>query len=155
MTVLSHLGGGLLGCSVWLPQVSQWSGLRAPQMRTHWRNVIFFENPYKCPAFARKDSLDTKPVTGSLHFSASGCRLADFIAEGLVLCASRDSAEFLLTIVCRALRIFLWHCSDTEMLIWILLSLRASDSSGRLGLAFQVAGSGCRQSLAWTGLFAC
>ena len=30
-------------------------------------------------------------------------------------------------------------------------SLRASDSSGRLGLAFQAAGSGCRQGLAWMG----
>ena len=28
---------------------------------------------------------------------------------------SRDSAEFLLAIVCRVFRILLWHCSDTEM----------------------------------------
>ena len=32
ITVLSHLGGGLLGRSVWLQQVSQWVGLRAPPM---------------------------------------------------------------------------------------------------------------------------
>ena len=73
------------------------------------------DSVYKCPAFAGRDSLDTKPVTGSLHFAASGCRLADFIAEGLVLCASRDSAEFLLAVVWQALRILLWHYSDTEM----------------------------------------
>ena len=86
-------------------------------MRAHWRTIIFFRRiriPYKCPTFAGRDSLDTKPVTGSLHFTASGCRLADFIAEGL-LCASRDLAEFLLAIVCRAILILLWHCSDTEM----------------------------------------
>ena len=39
------------------------------------------------------DSLDTMPVTGSFHFTASGCRLADFIAEGLALCASCESVE--------------------------------------------------------------
>ena len=87
-------------------------------MRARWRTVVFFGRIsilYKCPDFAGRDSLDTKPVTGSLHFTASGCRIADFIAEGLVLCASRDSAEFLLAIVCRVLRILLWHSSDTEM----------------------------------------
>ena len=74
------------------------------------------DSVYKCPAFAGRDSLDTKPVTGSLHFATSRChRLADFIAEGLVLCVSRDSAEFLLAIVCRVFRILLWHCSDTKM----------------------------------------
>ena len=87
-------------------------------MRARWRTVVFFGKIrilYKCPAFAGRDSLDTKPVTGSLHFASSGWRLADLIAEGLVLSASRDSAEFLLAIMCRALRILLWHCSDTEM----------------------------------------
>ena len=54
-------------------------------------------------------------MTGSLHFTASGCRLADFIAEGLVLCALRKSVEFLLTSVCQAFQIILWHCLDTEM----------------------------------------
>ena len=75
MTVLSHLGGGFLGRSVWLSQVSQWAGLWAPPMRARWRTVVFFGRiriPYKCPAFARRDSLDTKPVTGSIHFTASG-----------------------------------------------------------------------------------
>ena len=118
MTVLPHLGGGFLGRSVRLPQVSQWAGLRTPPMRAHWHTVVFFRRiriPYKCPAFAGRDLLDTKPVNGSLHFADFGCRLADFIADGLVLCASRDSAEFLLAIVCRALLILLWHCSDTEM----------------------------------------
>ena len=54
-------------------------------------------------------------VFGSLHFTASGCRLADFIAEGLVLSALSESVEFLLTSVCRAFQIILWHCLDTEM----------------------------------------
>ena len=104
MTVLSHLGGGVLvlGRSVCLPQVSQWAGLRAPPTRARWRTVVFFGRiriPHKCLAFAGRDSLDTKPVTKSLHFAASGCRLA----------------EFLLAIVCRVFRIILWHCSDTEM----------------------------------------
>ena len=118
MIVLSHLRGGFLGRSVWLSQVSQWAELRAPPMKARWRTVIFFGRiriPYKCPVFAGRDPLDTKPVTGSLDFASSGCRLADFIAEGLVLCESRDSAEFLLAIVCRVLRILLWHCLDTEM----------------------------------------
>ena len=89
MTVLSHLGGGLLGRSVWLQQVSQWAGLQAPLMRVRWCTVVFFWKiriPYKYPAFAGRDSLDTTPVTGSLHFAASGCRLANFSDEGLVLC---------------------------------------------------------------------
>ena len=118
MTVLSHLGGGLLRRSVRLQQVSQWARLRAPLMGVRGRAGIFFRRiriPYKCPAFTGRGSLDTTAVTRSLHFAASGCCLADFIAEGLVLCASRDSAESLLTSVCGALRIFLWHCSDTEM----------------------------------------
>ena len=96
MAVLSHLGGGLLGCVVWLPQVSQWAGLRIPPMRARWRTVVSFGKIrilYKCPAFTGRDSLDTTPVTGSLHFAASGCRLADFIAEGLVVCVSRESVE--------------------------------------------------------------
>ena len=85
-----------------LPQVSQWAMLRPPPMRACWRTVVFFVKiriPYMCPAFAGRDSLDTKPVSTSLHFEASGCRLADLIVEGLVLCVSRDLAEFLLAIV--------------------------------------------------------
>ena len=84
MTALSHLGGGFVQCSVWLLQVSQWAGLRVLPMRARWRSVVFFGRigiPYKSPAFAGRDSLDTKPVTGSLHFAAPGCCLADFIAE--------------------------------------------------------------------------
>ena len=84
-------------------------------MRARWHTIVFFGRigiPYKCPAFAARDSLDAKPVTGSLHFATSRCRLADFIAEGLVLCVL---CEFLLAIVCRVFLILLWHCSDTEM----------------------------------------
>ena len=91
------------------------AGLRDPPMRARWHTIVFFGRigiPYKCPAFAARDSLDAKPVTGSLHFATSRCRLADFIAEGLVLCVL---CEFLLAIVCRVFRILLWHCSDTEM----------------------------------------
>ena len=82
---------------------------------------------------------------------------------------SRDSAEFLLVIVCRVFRIFLWHCSYIEttglvstltwsyrspgtlrrlMLIWIRME---SMSFRRLGFAFTAARSGCCQGVASTG----
>ena len=67
-------------------QVSQWGGGASSPSNARWRTLICFVRiriPYKCPAFAGRDSLDTKPVTGSLHFAASGCHLADLIAEGL------------------------------------------------------------------------
>ena len=70
---------------------------------------------YKCPVFAGRDSRDNTPVTGSLHFAASGCRPADFITEGLVLCALRGLAESLLFGVCRAVQIVLRHWSDIVM----------------------------------------
>ena len=71
VTVLSYLEGVLLGRSVWLLQVSQWAGLQAPSIGTRGRTVVCFGRigiPYKCPVFTGRDSLDSKPVTGSLHF---------------------------------------------------------------------------------------
>ena len=116
VTVLSYMEGGLLGRSVWLLQVSQWAGLQAPPIGMRGSTVVCFGRigiPYKYPVFAGRDSLDNKPVTGSLHFAAPGCRLAEFTAEGLVLCVLRGSADQFA--VCRALRIVRRHWSDIVM----------------------------------------
>ena len=81
-----------------LCDVLQRAGLHAPPIGTRGRTIVCFGRigiPYKCPVFAGRDSLDNKPVTGSLHFAAPGCRLAEFIAEGLVLCLLRGSADYL------------------------------------------------------------
>ena len=113
VTVLSYLEGGLLGHSGWLQQV-----LRAPPIGASGRTVVCFRRigiPYKYSVFAGRDSLDNTSVTGSLLLAACGCRLADFIAEGLVLGAFRSSADSLQFAVCRALRIILRHWSDIVM----------------------------------------
>ena len=107
-----------MGRSVWLQLVSQWAGLQAPPMGARGRTIVCFGRigiPYKCPVSAGRDSFDNTPVTVSLHFAAPGCRLADFIAEGLVLCVLRGSADSLQFAVCRALRIVLRHWSDIVM----------------------------------------
>ena len=56
--------------------------------------------------FSGSASVDTTPVTGSLHFAACDCRLTDLLAVGL-FCVLRDSADCLLLGVFRALRIVL------------------------------------------------
>ena len=84
---------------------------------------------YKCPVFARRTSIDTTPVTGSLLSAAPGCRLTDFSAVRIVLCVSRDSARLSLTGVCRVLRIYSW----TEMAMG-----RDSPADGRSVVDFNV-----------------
>ena len=61
----------------------------------------------KCPVFVGSASIDTTPVTGSLHFAACDCRLADLLAVGLILCVSRDLTDCLLLRMFRALWIVL------------------------------------------------
>ena len=78
ITALSHLGGGFVRHSVWLSQVLQWAGLRAPPMRARWCTVVCFGRiriPYKCPEFAGRDPLDTKPVTEWFGFFCGTVRI--------------------------------------------------------------------------------
>ena len=65
--------------------------------------------------FVGSASVDTAPVTGSLHFTAFDYRLANLLAIGLTLYVSRDSTDCLLLGVFRALRIVLRLSSDTRM----------------------------------------
>ena len=67
---------------------------------------------YKWCVFAGSSSLDTAPVTGSLHFAASGCHLTDSLAAGLNLCVCRGIR---LLAVCRTLRILLQLSLDSVM----------------------------------------
>ena len=93
--------------------MSQWAGLWGPPMSVHGRTVVCFGRfgiLYKCPVFVGSASLDTTPVTGSLHFTACDCRLADLLAVGLILCVLRDSTGCLPLGVFRALRIVLRLC---------------------------------------------
>ena len=115
--------------------MSQWAGLGALPMKAHWRTITFFgkdRHLYMCPVFTRWTSLDTTPVTGSLHFAASGCRLSDFSAGGIVLRVSRDSAELLWSGGHRV-QIVLWDYHRTKMAM-------ESDSpaDGRSGVDFNL-----------------
>ena len=111
-------------------------GLGALPMRVHWRTVMFFgkdRNLYMCPMFTWWTSLETTPVTGLLLFAAPGCYLSDLSAGEIVLHVSRDSADFLLSGVCRVLQTVLQDYHRTEMAM-------GSDSpaDGRCGVDFNV-----------------
>ena len=110
VTVLSCLEGGPWERSVWLQLVSQWAGLWGPPMSACWHTGVCFGRfgiLHECPVFVGSDSVDTMPVTGSLHFAACDCRLADLLAVGLILCVLRDLTACLLFGVFRALWIVL------------------------------------------------
>ena len=93
-------------------------GLWVPPMSTRGHTVACFGrfgNLYKGPVCVGSASVDTTPVTGSLHFATYDCRLADLLAIGLTFCVSRDSTDCLLLGVFRALRIVLRLSSATGM----------------------------------------
>ena len=118
VTVLSCLEGGPRERSKWLQLVSRWAGFWVPPMSVRGRTVACFGQfgiLYKCSVFVGSASVDTTPVTGSLHFAAYDCLLADLLALGLTLHVSRDSTHSLLLGVFRALRIVLRLSSATGM----------------------------------------
>ena len=70
-------------------------------------------------------------MTGSLHFAAGDCRLAELLAAGLVLCVSWTSTDCLS--VFRALRIVLRRSSATGM-----ATGGVTPADGRSGVTFDV-----------------
>ena len=60
----------------------------------------------RVPVFSGSASVDTTPVTGSLHFAACHSHLTDLLAV-VLLCVLRESADCLLLGVFGALRIVL------------------------------------------------
>ena len=118
VTVLSCIEGGPWERSEWLQLVSPCAGLWVPPMSVRGRTVACFGRfgiLYKCPVFVGSASVDTMPVTGSLHFAAYDCRLVDLLAVGLTLYVSWDSTDCLLLGMFRALRIVLQLSSATGM----------------------------------------
>ena len=74
-------------------------GVWVPPMSARGRTVAcfgWFGILYTCPMFGVSASVDTTPVTGSLHFAAYDCRLDDLLAIGLTLYVSQDSTDCLL-----------------------------------------------------------
>ena len=72
-------------------------------------------------------------MTGPLHFATPGCRLAEFIAERLILCVLRGSADSLQFAECRAFRIVLRHWSDI-----VMVKGGKGPADGRSGIHFGV-----------------
>ena len=88
VTWLSSLVGGFSGRSVWLPLLSWWAWLWCHQISARGLTVACsggFGIVYKCRAVAGSSSLDTVPVTGSLLFTASVCRLTVHCAAGFLV----------------------------------------------------------------------